>query len=375
MSNNLPDIIIQQIKQDGPISFHDFMEHSLYHPGLGYYNCEKEQIGKNGDFFTSSSLTPAFGAMIGKQIQQMWDICGEKVFTIVEYGAGTGLLCYDILNYFKNFSNYYDHLNYYIIEKSPVMIERQKKLLKEKVSWFNAAKEFGEITGCILSNELLDNFAVHRVVMQNELMEIFVDYKDNFVEVLRPAGESLTQYLAELGVRLPAGFKTEINLEAIEWLIEIASFLKKGYILTIDYGSVSAEIYGPRKSEGSLRCFTKHTINHDLYSDIGNQDITSHVNFSALCHYGLKHGIANNGLTDQAHFLLALGFKEWLRKTLSSEPDIIAMARKESFLTNLLLVEMGNKFKVLIQRKGLPEHSLLGTTHTDPRLQDTCKAL
>ncbi|MEJ7679385.1 MAG: class I SAM-dependent methyltransferase [Segetibacter sp.] len=152
----------------------------------------------------------------------------EIICTIVEYGAGTGVLCHDILDYLRNNKQFYDQLNYCIIEKSPVMREKQKAHLYEKVSWHNTIQDIPEITGCILSNELLDNFSVYQVVMEDELMEVFVDYKDGFVELLRPAKKALTDYMAELSVVLPKGFRTEINLEATEWIKEIAASLKKG---------------------------------------------------------------------------------------------------------------------------------------------------
>ena len=348
------------------MSFHDFMEKSLYYPGLGYYTSSKEQIGKNGDYFTSSNLTPAFGAVVARQVQQMWDISGEKTFMIVEYGAGTGLLCHDILDYFKKWPELYNSLQYCIIEKSPIMRERQKRHLKEKVSWYDSARDIGEITGCVLSNELIDNFAVHQVVMEDELKEIFIDYEGDFIELTRPAGEILKHYFAELNVKLPVGFRTEINLEAITWIEEIAACLKKGYVLTIDYGSVSSDLYCPRKRRGTLMCYNNHTVNENPYNEIGNQDITSHVNFSALCHWGLKYGLEYRVYTDQAHFLLSLGFKEWLRKTLTSEQDLINMIKKESFLTHMMLVDMGSKFKVLIQSKGISNHALLGLLHHVP---------
>ncbi|MCW3090927.1 MAG: hypothetical protein JWP81_1996 [Ferruginibacter sp.] len=356
----LSEIIIEQIRKEGPISFHDFMENSLYHPTLGYYTSPKEHIGKNGDFYTSSSLTPAFGAMVARQVQQMWDISGETSFTIVEYGAGTGLLCRDILDYFKNYPELYSHLRYCIIEKSAVMRQRQKRHLTEKVSWYDSAESMGKITGCILSNELLDNFSVHQVIMEDELMEIFIDYTTEFVEIKRPASDRIKEYLEELKVELPMGFRTEINLEAIDWLREISQFLEKGYVITIDYGALSAELYSPRKNCGTIVCYRNHTINELPYNDIGNQDITAHVNFSALAHWGSKFGLGFCGYTNQACFLLALGFKEYLRKTLPEEENILSMIKKESFITHQLLVDMGSKFKVLIQRKGIADHALLG---------------
>lgn len=358
----LSEIIIQRIKEEGPVSFHDFMEMALYYPEKGYYTSKQNKIGKTGDFYTSSSLTPAFGAMIGRQIEEMWDILGRNNFTIVEYGAGTGILCHDILSYLKNNEKLYEQLNYCIIEKSPVLRQRQKALLHEKVSWHTTIQDIPEITGCILSNELLDNFSVHQIVMEDELMEVFVDYKNDFVELLKPAKKELTDYMAELNVVLPKGFRTEINLEATEWIKDIAASLQKGYVITIDYGYTSNELYSERRRTGTLLCYNKHTINDDLYHNIGEQDITSHVNFSALCHYGLKNQLQCCGLSNQANFLLALGFKDYLRKILISEPgqDVISMAKKESFLSNTLIMDMGHKFKVLIQQKGIAEKELSG---------------
>src|SRR5688500_15615029 len=214
----LTDIIIQRIKKEGPIGFCDFMEMALYYPEYGYYSSSHEKIGKAGDFYTSSSLTPVFGAMIAKQLEEMWHILGEQQFTIVEYGAGTGLLCYDILAYLKNNEKLYNQLSYCIIEKSLEMRKKQKTHLYENVGWYNHIEEIGEITGCILSNELVDNFSVHQVVMEEKLMEVFVDYKNDFVEILKPASTALTDYLAELEVSLPKGFRSEINLEAATWM-------------------------------------------------------------------------------------------------------------------------------------------------------------
>jgi SAM-dependent MidA family methyltransferase len=358
----ITEIIIQKIKEEGPISFHDFMEMALYYPEKGYYNSAQNKIGKSGDYYTGADLTPAFGAMIGRQLEEMWNILGRNHFTVVEYGAGTGVLCRDILNYIKNNKEFYDQLNYCIIEKSPSMRKKEKMYLREKVNWFETIHDIPDITGCILSNELLDNFSVHQVVMADELMEVFVDYKNGFVELLKPAKRALVDYLSELNVVLPNGFRTEINLEATEWIKEIAGHLRNGYIITIDYGYSSGELYSKRRNCGTLLCYNKHTINENAYVAIGEQDITSHVNFSALCHWGFKDGLMCCGLTNQAGFLLALGFKDFLWKTLSleAEGDLITMVKKEALISHILLVDMGHKFKVLIQRKGIARKDLLG---------------
>ena len=184
---DLSAIIKQRIGSEGPVSFCDFMEMALYYPELGYYTGPKDKIGRAGDFFTSSNLTHAFGAMIGKQLEEMWRLMGEGEFTIVEYGAGTGALCEDILNYLQGNPKMYDQLRYAIIEKSPAMRDLEKARLNEKVSWHHSIEDISPVTGCVLSNELLDNLSVHRVVMEDAIMEVFVGDQNGFVEVLKPA--------------------------------------------------------------------------------------------------------------------------------------------------------------------------------------------
>ncbi|HWY12638.1 MAG TPA: SAM-dependent methyltransferase [Bacteroidia bacterium] len=359
MENILSEIIKEKILREGPVSFRDFMEMALYYPEMGYYSSAKDKIGFTGDYYTSTTLTPVFGGLIGRQIEEMWRVLGENQFTIVEYGAGTGSLCRSILDFLKNNEKLYTDLKYCIIEKSPVMQEKEKQHLNEKVSWHDSIQTIPEIKGCVLSNELVDNFAVHRIVMEDELMEVFVDHKNDFVEILKPASKQLKDYLSELQIELPKGFRTEINLEAIDWMREIATHLKKGYVLTIDYGYPSSELYSEHRKQGTLTCFKKHKINYHPYTYIGEQDITSHVNFSALCLWGYKNGLQYCGFTDQLHFLNALGFRDYLKMTEQPGNDYFNFKREVS-LTRTLLNDMGEKFKILIQQKEIPEYKLLG---------------
>jgi SAM-dependent MidA family methyltransferase len=360
----LNDIIIQKIRDDGPVSFHDFMEMCLYYPELGYYTAVHNTIGKQGDFYTSSYLTPAFGAMIARQLEEMWSILGEDKFTVVEYGAGTGMLCNDILTYLKNNSKLYKHLHYCIIEKSPAMREIEKATLTrsnlcEKVSWHNSIHDVPGITGCVLSNELVDNFSVHQVVMDNELKEVFVDYDNGFIEQLQPAGKALTDYLTEQDTILPEKFRCEINLEALKWINEISACLKKGYIITIDYGYSGAELYCDRHSQGTIVCYHNHSVNDCPYEHIGRQDITSHVNFSALDHWGMKSGLFSCGFTNQASFLLGLGLNEYLTQSMNHAKNFSDLKRN-ALLKYMLLIDMGDKYKVLIQQKEAPNQVLTG---------------
>ena len=356
----LSEIIIKRIKKEGPLSFRDFMEMALYYPELGYYNSAQNKIGADGDFYTSANLTAAFGAMIGRQIEEMWQNLEKKPFKIVEYGAGTGLLCHDILDYLKNNNSLYENLTYCIIEKSASMREIQKKHLHEKVSWYTKIQDISKINGCILSNELIDNFSVHQVIMQEQLKEVFVDYKEDFIEILKPAKKELTDYLTGLNVQLSEGFRTEINLEALSWIKEVSQSLQKGYVITIDYGSLSSELYNSRRSYGTLLCYYKHHKNDNPYQFIGQQDITTHINFSAISHWGSQFGMDCCGIVDQAQFLLALGIKEYQNSTLKNNPNNLALAMQESVINYRLLIDMGMKFKVLIQQKGIPKYPLSG---------------
>lgn len=356
----LSEIIIERIKNEGPISFKDYMEMALYYPKLGYYNSEKEKIGGNGDFFTSASLTAAFGAMIGRQVEEMWEILERQPFKIVEYGAGTGLLCHDILAYLKNNTALYNELEYCIIEKSTSLRAKQQSHLTEKVSWYNSIKDIAQINGCILSNELVDNFAVHQVVMANELKEVFVAYNDGFTEILKPAKQELIDYFDQLNVHLPKGYRTEINLQATSWIQEVAQSLNKGYVITIDYGGFSSELYKNHRSCGTLLCFNKHQKNDNPYQFIGQQDITTHTNFSALSQWGVESGLECCGIVNQANFLLALGIKEYQQKAMSSNNSNVQSAKHEAFINYTLLIDMGMKFKVLIQQIGMPNHALRG---------------
>jgi SAM-dependent MidA family methyltransferase len=354
----LSEIIKKKICKEGPLSFRDFMEMSLYHPQTGYYSSASDKIGKCGDYYTSPYLTNVFGDMIAKQLEEMWLLLGKKEFTVVEYGAGMGSLCRDILKRIKSCNaELYDKINYCIIEKSAAMREKEKKILTEKVKWYNSISEIGEICGCVLANEVVDNFSVHQVVMKKEMMEVFVDYneqEDEFVEILQPAGDELKNYMKQLNVVLPEGFRTEINLQATEWIKEIAESLQKGFVLTVDYGHPSAELYRDSRRNGTLLCYNQHKINEYPYRNIGEQDITAHVNFSALHHWGTRHGLNFCGFTSQAHFLRSLGITDHLR-TVEEKSQKISNTEKLFFI-HTLLMDMGNKFKVLVQQKGLPHY-------------------
>jgi SAM-dependent MidA family methyltransferase len=385
----ISETIIERIRLEGPLSFREFMEMALYYPGQGYYTSAGEKTGKTGDFYTSPYLSSLFGEMIAGQLEEMWQILGRQPFTIVEQGAGSGLLCRDILRRLQVNKEMYDALNYIIIEKNGMLRQQGSDLrqqegdlrqqgsdlrqqernlpqlesnrLPPKVSFCDDVRDLPPITGCIFSNELIDNFSVHRVVMQQELMEIFVDHKGGgFTETLRPASPELNAYLQELQVTLPPGFRTEINLQATEWIKDISSMLQKGFVMTIDYGHPSSDLYSQSRKEGTLVCYHRHRLNFCPYEQVGEQDITAHVNFSALSHWGRNNGLEHCGYTNQTYFLQGLGLTRHLRELEEAGRKNAADESEKLLLVRTLLMEMGNKFKVLIQKKGIGQAFLSG---------------
>lgn len=371
MQLSLSEIIQNTIQKEGPISFRDFMEMALYYPELGYYTSARDKIGTEGDFYTSPYLTNAFGHVIARQLEEMWQLTGEGNFIIVEYGAGVGSLCIDILSQLKANRKFYDKLKYCIIEKSEAMRTKEQNAIadlhvREKVYWYNSINEIPSFTGCVIANEVVDNFSVHKVAMvKDELMEVYVGYNNGFVEVLKPAPAILKDYFRHLEVQLPVGFCTEVNLQALDWIKNISASLNKGFVLTIDYGYSSSELYHANRRSGTIVCYNKHRVNDLPYTNIGQQDITTHVNFSALNFWGTKNGLTNCGFTNQSQFLLSLGLTEYLRKVEESEKNNFEGGKKLSLLHNLL-ISMGRKMKVLVQQKGLKHPFLSGLKFTHP---------
>ncbi len=353
-TNQLNGIIRQKIREDGPISFHDFMEMCLYYPGLGYYAKTGDKIGFQGDFYTSCCLTPAFGAMIARQLEEMWHVLGKGPFTVVEYGAGTGMLCRDILAYLKAVPELYGQLRYCIIEISPSMRNIEKANLSEKTSWHDRIEDIEGDIHCVLSNELLDNFPIHEVVMDERPMEVFVDSDKGFREVLVPANDEILTYFQEMGIAPAPGFRMEINLDARSWIKDISERMERGFILTIDYGGCSDELLKRHRSCGTVMCYHDHKAHGDPFTHIGEQDITAHVNFSALMHWGDGSGLHTCGLIPQGIFLLALGFREYLGRIYEGQQrDVLTLAREEAFISHTLLFDMGMKYKVLVQSKNV----------------------
>jgi len=347
--------IIEKIRAGGPITFEAFMEMALYDPEYGYYCTEKIRIGKAGDYYTSSHLHPAFASSIGKQIREMWEIMGRpRNFKVVEMAPGAGHVCKDMLDSLAR-GDFFDSLSYCLVERNPALKGTQQELLSGfagKVSWYSALGEVGEITGCIFSNELLDAFPVHLVVMEDQLAEIYVATEgDKLLQKKGPVSSpAIVDYFRTFSVELEKGYKTEVNLRIRDWLVTVNASLKEGFILTIDYGYTARDYYSEDRDRGTLLCYHMHQANEDPLQNIGEQDITAHVNFSSVKKWGDGIGLKAVGYCGQGSFLVSLGVEEEIKK-LAADPDdyLFGLAR----IKKLILPQgMGESHMVMAQYKG-----------------------
>ncbi len=358
----LKEKIIEKIKAEGPINFETFMEIALYDRESGYYMRDNTKIGICGDFYTSSHLHPIFGAMLGKQMEEMRGLIEcQDVFNIVEIGAGMGHLAKDMLEYLRERGKL-EQFNYYIVEMNPFLKMFQQVLLQEfqSIRWFSTLRELPPMSGCFLSNELLDAFPVRLIDMDEELSEIYIAVNNNDLEEEKyPCSKEVMEYLREFSIDLSSmkPCRTEINLKVKDWLNLINDKIKEGFILTIDYGYPAAEYYSEERNRGTLLCYHQHRISENPYINIGQQDITAHVNFSALDKWGTEIGLKTIGFCPQGTYLISLGIDELITELYEESPDIFDLAK----IKGLIFPEgMGESHKIMIQYKGISNPQLRG---------------
>ena len=369
----LREFILSQIQKNGPIPFSQFMEGCLYHPDYGYYRSEQMRIGRDGDYYTSPCVHPLFGGLIAKQLAQMAEQMEGGCFDVVEQGGGRGFLCEDILRWAKkNSPVFYQRLRYHLIETSPFLLKEQKERLGEvekegKVFWINPeAFEEGKVLmeGSFLSNELVDAFPVHPVIFDHGVLkEIYVAQDHGQLKEYwgEPSDPRIPSYFQPMDITLQEGQRAEVNLKALEWMENVARCLKKGFVLTIDYGYLAKELYAPHRKEGTLLCYTQHRTSENPYERLGEQDITSHVNFTSLIQKGEEVGLQFTGLVPQYQFLIALGLLQEMESLEKERSEMDALQWRLS-LKHLIEPEMGmgEVFKVLIQHKGINQPQLDG---------------
>jgi len=336
------------------LTFADYMERVLYGPA-GYYSTGTARSGKSGDYFTAPDVGPVFGQLLAEIFETWRAKLHTESFSIMEAGAGEGRLAADILKSHP--------FPYIAVERSPYRRGILKNL-KEQFSSFEVCADFGalqgrKIQGVLFGNELIDAFPVHRVQLKKgRLRELFVEEKEGKKRFLwnDPSTPKLQSYLDRLGIVLPEGYETEINLAASDWLAAAADVLREGLILLIDYGRPAHEYYAEERTRGTLRAFSKHKVSADFLDPSGAVDLTADVDFTSIVLDAENAGLTPLAFMEMGTFLMQ-------GVACMKEPNVL----NPRALKYLIHPEaMGSAFHVLILGKGVQasdwifEHNRLG---------------
>jgi SAM-dependent MidA family methyltransferase len=362
LQTELVQFISDTIRARGPQSFAWFMQQALYHPEHGYYSSGRASIGRRGDYFTSVSVGPLFGQLLVAQFAQLWEGLDQTDnFVIVEQGAHHGDFARDVLGSARKcWPEFFAALRYRIVEPFPILQDRQSQTLAEyagKIEWRDSIDALEPFTGVHFSNELLDAMPVHLICSRgpvagatagSQWQEKFVALNaKEFAFVAQPIVDpALRAFIAKLPSR-PAGYETEVNFAALEWIANLATKLERGYVLVIDYGSRGNEFYEPYRTNGTLQCRAQHRLFASPFHEIGHADITAHVDWTSLAERAQKCGLSINGFTDQHHFITGI-ISEPLREQLPGSADTKTKRALQTLLHPELL---GRAFQVLALAK------------------------
>jgi len=349
--------LVQHIRDEigangGWIAFARYMELALYAPGLGYYMAGARKLGREGDFVTAPEISTLFGETLARQVAQVLDSDLEE---ILEIGAGTGALAASLLAELERLGRL--PKRYLILELSADLRERSRDTiaarashLMERVAWLNRLPP--SFSGVVLGNEVLDAMPVHIVrVTESGIEESGVETVDGgaFRWAWRPAAGELLEAAREL--ELPPGYTTEIGLVARGFVRSLAEALERGVAMFIDYGFPRHEYFHPQRATGTLMCHYRHHAHDDPFFLPGLQDITSHVDFTAIADAGVDAGMALLGYTTQAQFLINCGITDVLSRVPAEDAGrYLPLANQANRL--LSPAEMGELFKVIAFGKG-----------------------
>jgi SAM-dependent MidA family methyltransferase len=337
----------------GALPFSRFMHMALYEPGLGYYVAGQQRFGAGGDFVTAPELGNLFGQCLASQVSQILVQLREQgtAGDVVEFGAGSGRLAVSLLTELAAL----DRLpsRYRIVEPSPDLRERQRALLEEslpgyleRVEWTDSVAEHA-FSGVVIANEVLDAMPVELISVDEEkgVQQGFVALQgDAFGWTVKPADEPLARQVQHLD--LPAGYTSEINTALPGWVAMLSDWLEKGVVLLIDYGFPRHEYYHPQRGGGTLMCHYRHHSHTDPLRLVGIQDITAHVDFTAVAEAADATGFEVQGFTNQAGFLIGNGLTQRLAGLIREDHASQAKINHEvQMLTSP--AEMGELFKVM----------------------------
>lgn len=355
-SAQLRELILRDIEvQGGWIPFSRYMELALYAPGLGYYTAGAHKFGSAGDFVTAPEISPLFGRTLARQLAEIM-ACSRP--EILELGAGSGRLACDMLLELERLEQLPER--YAILEVSADLRQRQQALLQERaphlfarVQWLDELPE--HINGAVVGNEVLDALPVHLVRWgEEEILERGVSSKaGNFEWQDRlPENDALLQIAQQIG--MPEGSVSEISLTARGLVGSLCERLQQGVLLLIDYGFGVREYYHPQRTQGTLMCHYRHHAHDDPFFLTGLQDLTAHVDFTAVAESAVDHGAELLGYTSQAYFLLNCGITDLLQEVSPDNPrEYLPLSMQVQKLTSP--AEMGELFKVIALGKGIEE--------------------
>jgi SAM-dependent MidA family methyltransferase len=354
-----------EIERDGPITFARFMELALYDPDGGYYRSADAPPGREGDFLTAPEIHPIFGATLSRAIADAWDrLDRPDPFVLREVGAGTGALEVAVLDALATDRPElagivrYDPIE--IDELRQTAIETRLRAAGRQTALVEPVSSGRPIDGVIVANEVLDALPTHRVVAADgELLERYVGSRDGaFVEVDdAPSTPRLGARLAGEGIALADGQEAEVCLALDPWITDVAAGLTRGLVLLIDYGYPAVELYDPlRRHEGTLRAYLRHRVHDDPFVHVGRQDLTAHVDVTAVERAGSAAGLTHLGTTTQSAYLVGLGIEKRLR-TIQTDPatTMEAYLALRSSIVRLLDPRAMGRFRVMSFGRGWPD--------------------
>ncbi len=369
------EALIQRIhtaieKVGGKLPFARYMEMALYEPGLGYYSAGSTKFGEAGDFVTAPEISPLFSRCVARQAHQVLAALGEG--DILELGAGSGVMAAEILLELARGERMPER--YLILESSADLRDRQRHTIERaapehlaRVYWLDSLPET-PIRGVVLANEVLDAMPVHRFsITEHGAQELYVAWQDERFVALEGelSSQPLTAALQPIITTLAPSYHSEINLFAPAWINSLAAVLEQGLLLSFDYGFPRAEYYHPQRYMGTLMCHYRHRAHDDPFVYPGLQDITAHVDFTAVAKAGVAAGFDLAGYTTQSAFLLASGITAFAEDTdYADTAQHLATVQALKRLT--LPSEMGELFKAIALSKGL-QQDWLGFALADHR--------
>jgi len=357
-------ILREEIELAGAITFARYMELALAHPQHGYYQSQETRAGFTGDFLTGPETHRIFGQTIARQIAECRDRLGQpERFVVREDGAGAGTLARDILDGLREERpDVLTAIRYELSDVNTARVEAGLRKLEEAGHGSAASvASSGPFTGVLLANELLDAFPAHRLVVRDgELREVFTGWRDGwFADVEGPLSDARLASSLD-GLTLAEGQSLEVSPDAWTWAAGIGDTLERGYAILIDYGYPAERLYDPsERPDGTLRTYSQHEVGDDPYLRVGMQDLTAHVDFTAVSNAAVTGGCTHLGLISQAHFVAGLGIEELLLRLQSTGNDLNDYLAARETIMHLLDPRSLGRFHVLILGKDVATESPL----------------